>query len=71
MKINSLAALPAALPESSRLSPASTHQRQKSEVIMLPPMATPPDEKKVIELNRLASDRPFCVLYKAKKYDTL
>jgi hypothetical protein len=70
MKINSLAALPAALPEPPRLSPAITHQRQKSEVIMLP-MATPPDEKKVMELNRLAADRPFCVLYKAKKYDTL
>jgi hypothetical protein len=30
-----------------------------------------PDEQTVAELNRLASSRPFCSNYKAKKHDCL
>jgi hypothetical protein len=70
MKPNSLASLPIHLPEPSLASLNTRLHRQRTEIIQLP-LATPPDEIKVRELNALAGKHPFCVLYKARKHDML
>ncbi len=70
MKPNSLAILPVRLPEPTLASFNTRMHRQRTEVIQLP-LATAPDELKISELNALARKYPFCILYKARKHDTL
>ena len=70
MKPNSLAILPIHLSEPSLASLNIRLHRQRTEVIQLP-LATPPDELTIRELNALARKHPFCILYKARKHDTL
>ncbi|HMH21283.1 MAG TPA: hypothetical protein VK563_05885 [Puia sp.] len=69
MKYDSFAVLTPLLPELA-LSANNNPSRPKTEVIRLR-LSAPPDDKKIMELNELASSYPFCVLYKAKKHDTL
>jgi hypothetical protein len=68
MKLHSLSALTILLPAPSLAF--NSLPKQKREVIRLP-LVTPPDEEKIRELNGLASQYPFCILYKAKKYEML
>lgn len=70
MKQNSLAILPLHLSEPSLASFNTRMHRQRTEVILLP-LASPPDEIKIRELNALAGKHPFCILYKARRHDTL
>jgi hypothetical protein len=69
MKLHSLSALTILLPEPS-LAFNNQLSKQKTEVIRLP-LAPPPNEEKIRELNKLASQSPFCILYRARKYDML
>jgi hypothetical protein len=70
MKSNSLASLPIHLPEPTLASFNTRLIRQRTEIIRLP-LAAPPDESKVKELNTLAAQHPFCIVYKARKHDML
>jgi hypothetical protein len=70
MEPNSLVIMPIHLAEPLLPSFNTRMRRQRTEVIQLP-LATPPDELKIRELNALARKYPFCVLYKARKHDTL
>lgn len=73
MKTDSLAILPVLfsdLTELPRIAYNNGRPRQKTDVIRLP-LSTPPDEKEIEELNRLAAKHPFCIRYKVKKHDTL
>lgn len=70
MKTNSLASLPIHLPEPTLASFNTRLLRQRTEIIQIP-LAVPPDESKVKELNTLAAKHPFCIVHKARKHDML
>jgi len=70
MKTNSLASMPIHLPEPTLASFNTRLLRQRTEIIQLP-LAAPPDESQVRELNTLAAKHPFCIIYKARKHDML
>jgi hypothetical protein len=70
MKSNSFAKLPTLLPEPSLASFNGRLHRQRTEIIQLP-LAAQPDESTVEKLNQLAGKHPFCILYRARKYDML
>lgn len=70
MKPNSLAALPSHHTEPLLATFHPKPHRQRTDIIHLP-LAAPPDEITVQRLNTLAGQYPFCILYKARKHDTL
>lgn len=70
MKSNTLATLPMLLPEPSLAAFNGRLLRQRTEIIQLP-LAAQPDESTVKKLNQLAGKYPFCILYRARKYDML
>ena len=70
MKQDSLTAITPLLSESSLSAHNAAQSRQKTEVIRLR-LSAPPDASKIKALNALAASYPFCILYRAKKHDTL
>jgi hypothetical protein len=70
MQLTYLTSEAESLPKHTHRDLIALPQRQRTEIIRLPP-AKAPDEKKVRELNELAASHPFCIVYKAKEYDTL
>ena len=70
MKQDSLAAITPLLSEPSLSAYNAAQSRQKTEVIRLR-WSAPPNESKTKALNALAANYPFCILYRAKKHDTL
>jgi hypothetical protein len=72
MKTNILATRPL-IPQEYTLTAFNNNKSRpnKSGVLKLLPPPPPPDEKRVMELNALAANHPFCVLHKAKRHDPL
>lgn len=73
MKKNSVATRPMILQEPTLTTFIinKPHRQKVGIVKLLPPSSPPPDEKTLMELNALASQRPFCTPHKAKKHDLL
>jgi hypothetical protein len=68
MRANSLVNRTTAAPESTLIAKP---RRQKQAIVKLLTLPPPPDENTVRTLNKLASKKPFCVLHRVKKHDTL
>jgi hypothetical protein len=71
MMTNPIHAWPLALPESTITAYNSKTRRNRSGSKMAIPPPSPPDEATIRRLNELAAAKPFCSLYKVRKYDLL
>ncbi|MHA4811256.1 hypothetical protein ACX0G9_24350 [Flavitalea flava] len=70
MKTNSLTVSPRLLPEPLLAVHTTKHNRERREIIQLP-LVSPPDAKRIKELNALAAKPPFCHHFRARKHDML
>ena len=71
MTTNSLSNWPSIAPEHPMMALSTKSRRQRSGVVKLITSHAPPDEMRIRHLNALASRRPFSILHKVKKHDTL
>jgi hypothetical protein len=70
MKANTLVSWPSIHPKPTAIA-FQKRRSNKPTLIKHLPMATPPDEKTIRQLNELAASRPFCTLHHVKKHEIL